>query len=336
MPIRDRKYGVLAVRPAWSAAVCLILLFGAASRATAAAPQYSAEKSAAAITFKTPDGKPILRYVLGTLPEQEQPQTSVPVVGYLHPVYTPSGETLTESGHADGDHAWLRGVFLAWPQVAGPKPAGFWTCGKIVWQEKGQIVNREATTAADERAASLCATNAWRDGRDDVLIEKTTIHACIRSGVYVIDLESTLRASEGSVQLQPWAFAGWTLHGRRVPDERATFHTPRGDVQQAPPVWNDAASNWPDAPWYDLTLTGQNGTACGLAMLGHPDNGPTTWHANGGLRFLNPNVTPVAPITLETTKPLVLRYRLVSHDGSVPTETLNRLAAEFAEPSPRE
>jgi hypothetical protein len=52
----------------------------------------------------------------------------------------PDGMLYTES--QGGDHAWLRGVFIAWPQVGGNRPAGFWTCGQAVWKEKGAIVNR--------------------------------------------------------------------------------------------------------------------------------------------------------------------------------------------------
>lgn len=309
-----------------------VVLAGWAVSAAAGEPSYGAEKGTAALVLKTPDGRPMVRYVIGRLPAEEQPQTSVPVVGYLHPLYTPSGAVLTESGSRDGDHPWLRGVFLAWPQVDGPRPAGFWTCGQVVWKEKGQIVNREASVAADAQGASLSATNAWSDGQEELLLEKTTIHACRKLGVYVIDVQSALSAAQEPVQLQPWAFAGWTIHGRRVGDESARFYTPQGEVDRTPPVWNDAQTNWPDAPWYDLVLRGKEGDRCGVAMLGHPGNGATTWHTNSSLRFLNANVTPLTPATVEKTKPLVLRYRLVAHDGGTPTEVLTQLAAEFGEP----
>ncbi|MGD0896577.1 MAG: DUF6807 family protein [Thermoguttaceae bacterium] len=309
-------------------AFCLALL-GAPVPTAAEEPQYSSEKDAAAITLKTPDGKPILRYVIGKLPDDEQPQTSVPVVGYLHPVYTPSGAVLTESGHKGGDHTWLRGVFLAWPQVGGDKPAGFWTCGKAVWKEKGRIVNRSASTEADAKGAALSATNAWTDGQSDVLVEKTQVRAFADSGAYVIDVTTELSAADGPVKLLPWAFAGLAFHGRRIAGESAAFYSPDGAVNRAEPQWNNPKNNWPDAAWYDLVLAGKDGRSCGLAMMAHPGNGKCTWQAYRGLRMLNPNVTATEALTVEKTKPLILRHRLVAHDGSSPADVLNRLAAEF-------
>jgi hypothetical protein len=289
------------------------------------APPYLAEKTAAAITLKRADGGLMLRYVIGRLPPSE-PQTSAPVVGYLHPVFTPSGQVITES--QGGDHAWLRGVFIAWPQVGGNRPAGFWTCGQAVWKEKGAIVNRSADAGADLNRATLAATNAWTDGSTDVLIEKTRITARALTGVHVIDLDIELSAANGPAILLPWAFAGLTFHGRRTPGESATIHSPDGEVRLKDSGWNVPQTNWPDAQWYGLILADKRGAKCGLAMMAHRDKGPTTWSINRGLRFLSANPSATTPITITRDQPLKLRYRLVTHDGVPPADVLNTLAAE--------
>jgi hypothetical protein len=304
-----------------------LLLF--AIPADAATPQtpYGVEKSASAATLKTPDGKPILRYVLGKLPDGER-QTSVPCAGYLHPIYTPGGLVLTESGPAD--HAWLRGLFVAWPQVAGDKPAGFWTCGQKVWKEKGEIVNRQCAAEGRADAGRLSVQNAWTDGQTEIVREHTELAAFAEGGVYVIDLKIALEPTAGEVRLQPWAFAGLTFHGRRGPGESVAVFGPEGEVKLANCAWNNAKTNWPDAPWYAVAMAARGGTACGLAIVNHKDNPKTTWHVTRGIRFLNPNITADKPYTLQEGKPLVLRYRLVAYDGPTPTEVINRLAERFS------
>jgi hypothetical protein len=74
----------------------MVLAMTAAALAKDGTEVYKIEKSRFAVTCKTPAGEPIARYVFAT-PPKDEPQTSVPVVGYLHPVYTPSGQAVTES-----------------------------------------------------------------------------------------------------------------------------------------------------------------------------------------------------------------------------------------------
>jgi len=297
-----------------------MLLSGQADPAEPQA-RYVVEQTAAAAIVKTPQGKPILRYVLGKLPDGER-QTSVPCAGYLHPIYTPGGLVLTESGPAD--HAWLRGLFVAWPQVAGDNPAGFWTCGQKVWKEKGEILNRRCTAEGRGNAGRLSVQNGWTDGRTEVIKEHTELTAFAEDGVYVIDLKIALEAAAGEVTLQPWAFAGLTFHGRRGPGESVAVFGPEGEVKRPDCTWNNAKTNWPDAPWYAIAMSPRDGKGCGLAIINHNENPKTTWHVTRGIRFLNPNITAHEPYVLRQGRPLVLRYRLVAYDGPTPTEQISR------------
>ena len=320
--------------------------FLAALAAVPAGP-YAVQGGEATVILKTSESKPICRYVHGELPADE-PQTAVPVVGYLHPIYTPAGEVLTES--TGGDHAWLRGVFVAWPQVKGRKDGGFWTCGKAVWKEPGRIVNRKLRTAVSADGATISAVNAWVADGVDVVMEAADITATARDGVHVIDWRVTMSSPDGSdVTLRPWPFSGLTFHGRRVGGEGVTIHDPGGEVKRGNAPWNNPKGNWPDAAWYDLALTAKDGKACGLAILGHPGNGKAgagaleelpagdgkqTWNITRGLRFLAPTVTAANPFVIKKGRPLVLRYRIVAHDGPPPADLLNKLAKELAGEKP--
>jgi hypothetical protein len=168
--------------------------------------------------------------------------------------------------------------------------------------------------------------NAWTNGDVHVLRESTRLTVFAEAGMHVIDLTITLETPAGDVKLQPWAFAGLTFHGRRVRGESVALVSPDGEVKRRGCTWNNAKTNWPDAPWYAVSLTARDGTSCGLAIINPKENPKTTWHVNRGLRFLNPNVTPDEPYVVREDQPLRLRYRLVAYDGPTPTEKLNRLA----------
>jgi hypothetical protein len=45
--------------------------------------------------------------------------------------------------------------------------------------------------------------------------------------------------------------------------------------------------------------------------------------------MLNPCIVAPAEVKLKANQPLVLRYRVVAHDGAVPTEALKKLATEW-------
>jgi hypothetical protein len=175
-----------------------------------------------------------------------------------------------------------------------------------------------------------------------VVVEDANISARVREGAHVIDWQVTIRCADGNAAtLKPWPFSGLTFHGRREAGEKVEIHDPNGLVKRGGSPWNKAAGNWPDAAWYDLVLTGKDGRSCGLAMIGHRDNGKAvpagdapsgddrqSWNMNPGLRFMAPSVTAAKAFTVTKDRPLVLRYRLVAHDGPPPTELLNKLARE--------
>jgi hypothetical protein len=72
-----------------------------------------------------------------------------------------------------------------------------------------------------------------------------------------------------------------------------------------------------------------DGPEVGVAVINHPTNPPTLWHNQRDARMLNPCVVAPDDVTLKQNAPLVLRYRVVTFDGAVPTVRLNELATEF-------
>src|SRR5207247_1662704 len=116
------------------------------------------------LLIRKPDG-PIARYVTGRLPSDET-APSVSSVGYLHPVYTPSGQLVTDC--APVDHRHHRGVFVGWVQMEGRKPADFWGWGAKAPIDGRRIVSRGAQgeSTGPGRPVRFRAENAWM--ADDV------------------------------------------------------------------------------------------------------------------------------------------------------------------------
>jgi hypothetical protein len=62
-------------------------------------------------------------------------------------------------------------------------------------------------------------------------------------------------------------------------------------------------------------------------VLDHPLNPPTRWH--NVLWMVQPCITTFGTVTIEPDAPLILRYRVVVHDGPTPTDVLQKLSVEW-------
>jgi hypothetical protein len=142
----------------------------------------------------------------------------------------------------------------------------------------------------------------------------------------VIDLVYTLTPT-ADLTLSRWAFSGFCVRTRG--DGKVAAFSPQGEVKLPNPSHVKPESDWPDAPWYGYTLTFDDGKVAGVAVVNHPDNPPTLWHNHRDIRMLNPCVVAPAEVKLKAEQPLVLRYRVVAHDGPTPARELDRLAAEW-------
>jgi hypothetical protein len=88
-------------------------------------------------------------------------------------------------------------------------------------------------------------------------------------------------------------------------------------------------SDWPAAPWYGYQLKLKDGTVAGVAVIDHPKNPPSLWHNHRDVRMLNPCIVAPGEVVLKANEPLVLRYRVVAHDGPTRPDLLDRLAREW-------
>ncbi len=274
------------------------------------------------MVLKTPDGRVVFGYMTKRPADTKLTANSVCC---LFPVNTPKGERAVD--FAPDDHPHHRGVFLAWHSTKGKEKADFWGWGEWAPTEGRVIKNRQVKLlAADANGAVLRVRNDWLV-KDDVMIEELlTIVARQRDKAYLIDLFFRLIPTV-DVTLDQTAFGGFCAKTRK--DGKAVYTNPAGPVKLPDPHHLKPETNWPAAAWYDRTIELENGKTIGLAVIDHPANPPTTWHNLPPIAMVNPCIVAPGPVTIKKGKPLVLRYRLVVHDGPAPVALLGKLSSEW-------
>ena len=286
------------------------------------AETYTLQPDEHGFILKAPDGKTVFRYMTKKPAVTNLTANSVCC---LYPLNAPSGERAVD--FAPGDHRHHRGVFLAWHATEGAKPADFWGWGSMAPTENRVITNRSVELAeADGDHAVLKVGNDWMVEENPVIREATTITACRQKGVNVVDIEFKLTSTE-EVTLKQTAFGGFCVKGRK--EGEAYYTDPGGKVVLPKPHHLKPQTDWPAAAWYDYTIDLENGGTVGITVIDHPKNPPSTWHNLMPIAMINPCIVAPGPVVLKEGKPLVLRYRLVVHDGPPPVAVIKELSDQW-------
>jgi hypothetical protein len=265
-------------------------------------------------------GREVLRYQL-----EKPADVKLPVESgcYVHPLRTPAGTVVTDV--APADHPHHRGLFLAWFDMKGKKDADFWGWGAFAPVKDRRIVNREAA----ETPGGFRARNEWLAEGEALLVEELQAAVRTEGPANVIDLTYTL-TPDADLTLPRRAFSGFCV---RVPvGPKLEAFGPDGAVTLPNPHHEQPDTDWPAARWYAYGLTFDDGRTAAVAVIEHPKNPPSMWHNQRDVRMLNPCIVAPGPVTIKAGEPLVLRYRVVALDGTVPAELelLSRLSDDWA------
>ena len=167
--------------------------------------------------------------------------------------------------------------------------------------------------------------NDWLIENKKLLEETDEVGVSERDGVYVLDLAYRFAPLVPYV-LNQTAFGGFVVQGQKYGD--SYFSNASGKVDLPSPHYSYPDGDWPSEAWYDYTIQlKSDGKTVGFAVLDHPLNPPTRWHNT--LWMLNPCITTFGTVTVQPDSPLILRYRIVVHDGPPPTEVLQKLSQEW-------
>ena len=227
----------------------------------------------------TEDGAPILTYCYG---DPERPS-------YLHPLYTPSGQVVTEGEHTQGAHP--PGICFTPGTVNGER-----LDGSTLTREKGLSI---------EKAGEYTSFTTWNPS-EPLLVKacKLVVHPP-QTEVQALDITISLYAPTTSLE-----FAGNIGLG---------CHTVEMEYRKAADAngrIGEFAVNGKKSVWGTLSgVTAAGQDAVGVALFPHPTNGETTFLAeDASLGFLFAQAVPFK-VNVGVTR--TLKYRVLAYCGDL-------------------
>lgn len=308
--------------------ICSLLaagIFVIAGWSPAEAAEFVVEKTDRGVTVKF-DGKPFTEYLVRS--------GNKPI---LWPIIGPTGVPLTReypmrtvSGESH-DHPHHRSLWFTHGSVNG---IDFW--GESA--KGGEIRHREFAEVQGGSQARIVALDDWldHDGKK-VCEDRRTLVFHAAEGQRMIDFDIRITASDGrlvfgdtkegsfGLRVADWLKVDPPGHGQIVNSE--------GQLDAA--AWGQRAA-WVDyhAPHGDTTL--------GIAILNHPSSFryPTYWHVRtyglfaanpfGKSDFTSTKSQPDGSATVELGQSLVLRYRVILHEGDERVAHISNAFATYA------
>lgn len=296
----------------------------------------------------TEEARPVLRYNQGTVPpppeiaqhfeKDRKPPLYYARGDYIHPVFGPDGEELTDDYSMNHPHH--RGICWAWPVVRFKGEARDIWAVRVLPTEPGGVWARPVSMDRIEAGpvlAAIDAENVWKWGdRDPIVREEVAIRVfrqqnCCR--FLDVDIQLTALADDVSIGGRPHAtYGGFNLR---------TF--PEFD-QRKIAMQIDLPDAKPRRAWFHLTgnFPGGKGLA-GVALFEHVTNPdyPSFPNPEGADRVAGQyprwrSMQPAWPgdreVPLSKSQPLVLKYRLWIHPDMSDERTLEDVWSAYANP----
>ena len=260
--------------------------------------------------------------------------------GYIHPLYTPSGEVLTRIQPADHIHHY--GIWNPWTKthfegreidfwnlykgqgtikvVGSPKRVSGPVFGEITAQHEHVDLN-----APDPNGAKTALWEQWRI---------RTWNADPSKKIWLVDFESRMDCATDSVfKIEAYRYQGFGFRATEKWDDRsAKLTTSQGK--------DKSTGNATRARWCDINGASEVGTS-GILFMTHPQNHnfpeqlriwPTG--ANDGKEnvFFNFNPAQEDDWILQPGHPYFLKYRMMVYDGEIDPAEAERYWQDFANP----
>ena len=291
---------------------------------------------------------PVLRYNQGTVPppaeivehfeKKKKPPFFYARGDYIHPVYGPNGEALTDDYSMNHPHH--RGICWAWPVVCWKGESRDIWAVRVLPEEPGGIWARPVSLDRVEGGPALAlieAENVWKWGDEEPVVQEfVTIRAFRAKGrCRFIDVEVRLIAlvDDLSIGGRPGAgYGGFTF--RTYPE----FDGRKIDMHI------DPANAEPRQAWFHLTGNFPDGKgAAGMVLMEHtsnpdypsypdPQNSDKIPGAYPRWRTVQPAWPGDRKVPLAKDKPLVFKHRLWIHPGLSNDKTLSDIWTAYSRP----
>lgn len=292
--------------------------------------------------------EPVIRYNHDTVPpppaivehfeKNRKPPLHYARGDYIHPVYGPDGEELTDDYSLNHPHH--RGVSWAWPVVRYQGEVRDLWAVRVLPTQPGGVWARPVSL---DRAVSgpvlalIDATNVWKWGDQEPIVEEQVVIRSFRQNqrCRYLDVDLHLTALVDGVRIggRPGgSYGGFSFRTYPEFDERQI------DMQV------DPEQRKPRRAWFHLSgnFPGGKGPA-GVVLMEHVDNPdypsfPTPNNADRvpgqypKWRTVQPAWPGDREVELPKGEPITLKHRLWIHPGEVDAEQLGALWATYADP----
>jgi len=299
-------------------------------------PSLVCVESDSSITVRDGD-RTVLTYIKTPTSAASQNDPVYSRTGYLHPVNTPAGKTVT--GDYPADHPHQHGLFFAWTKTKFEgRELNFWDqkqeTGRVSYQStiKTQSGPVFAQFAVMHRHDDLTAPG----GPKPVLDERWLVRA-YRTGQnhFLVDIHSTQTcASDSPLGILKYHYGGMAIRGAdawfvddKEAEQPSDFLTSEGK--------NRANGNHSRPNWVALHGSYGEKAKAGVSIFSHPENfrspQPVRLHPHKPYFVFTPQVESGFAIEPET--PYVSQYRYLIFDGEPDPELLERIWKDFAKPA---
>jgi hypothetical protein len=274
-------------------------------------------------------GKPVLHYNQATV---ESPDPKMPFYarsGYIHPLFNPAGQVLTDDFAPDHPHQ--HGVFFAWTNTTFE--------GRDInfWDQKNQQGSVEHVKVTDQVSGPVfggfTAILQHVDlkapgGPKAALTETWRVRVYALNDHFLFDLESVQRcASESPLQINKYHYGAMAVRGRRewLKPGAGDFLTSEGKTEKD--------GNHTQPRWVDI-FGDLEGSATGVTLFGHPDNfrypQPVRLHPTKPYFCFAPLVS--GPFEIQPGEAYTSRYRFFVHNGKLDVNQAEQIWRDYTDP----
>lgn len=285
--------------------------------------------------------KPVLSYRYGKASLPAGVAEAFSRGGFIHPLWSPSGEKLTRIQPPDHYHHY--GIWNPWTHTDyEDREVDFWNLGR----KQGTVrVNGKPTRVAGDVFATISTIHqhvvfpdSQQVNEKIALDEKWQMqvwNADPAASTWVVDVISTLTcATESPLTLKEYRYQGFGYRGKAEwNDENTMLLTSEG--------FNKENANATRARWCDVRGPSVAGKS-GILFMTHPANynfpellriWPTG--SNKGVEnvFINFNPTQDRDWTLEPGRSYTLKYRMLIYDGDISKQKADLIWKDYAHPA---
>jgi hypothetical protein len=268
------------------------------------------------------NGKPVFFY-------QRKPKTLTGQYicsNYIHPLYSINGDILTEE--FPPDHPYHRGIFWTWHQLyVNDKSLGDGWINDGISQDVIDIKTKTSKDRAQFDFEVMWNSSTFQKGTLFIKEHTTIIVHKLEAGIRKIDFEITLNSLVEGLQIGGSAdekgYGGFCAR-IKLPDD-LIFTSEKGGTK--PQELQIKAG-----PWMDFSADfGKNSKVSGLTILCHPTtpNYPEPWILRQKGSMQNVVYPGQNRTTIAMDKPVVLRYRIIIHNGNAESINIPALQSEY-------